>query len=144
MERLTISHCCRSHRSPISASITRTFISLRRSRHRHGLSCTPVIENFLKLGGCSPALSGCQVCRSAHMHTIEAGSIGDERNLTQLYRGSNFVVKNVVSGPLWLLGSAWNSDCHDMQNNVAIYAKPHQFAPKPHQRSTFDPKSDAL
>src|ERR1700674_228835 len=104
MERLTISRCCRSHRSPISASITRTFISLRRSRHRHGLSCTPVIENFLKLGGCSPALSGCQVCRPAHMHTIEAGSIGDERNLTQLYWGSNFLVKNVVSAPLWRLG----------------------------------------
>jgi predicted RecA/RadA family phage recombinase len=37
-----------------------------------------VVENFLKLAGGSAALSGGQVCLSAHIHMIEAGNIGDE------------------------------------------------------------------
>ena len=45
-----------------------------------------VVENLLKLGGSSTALSGCQVCLSADVHGIEAGNIGDEPNLPQLDR----------------------------------------------------------
>jgi hypothetical protein len=40
-----------------------------------------VVENILKLGGGSVALSGCQVCLSAYIHIVEAGNIDDERNL---------------------------------------------------------------
>src|ERR1700730_3256786 len=43
-----------------------------------------VVENFLKLGGGSTALSGCQVCLSAYIHRIEAGNIGNEQDLPQL------------------------------------------------------------
>ena len=43
-----------------------------------------VVENLLKLGGGGFALSGCQVCLSAHIHMIEAGNIVDELNLPQL------------------------------------------------------------
>src|ERR1017187_385495 len=43
-----------------------------------------VVENLLKLGGGSIALSGRQVCLSAYVHMIEAGNIEDERNLRQL------------------------------------------------------------
>jgi UDP:flavonoid glycosyltransferase YjiC (YdhE family) len=48
-----------------------------------------VVENLLKLGGRSTALSGGQVCLSAHIHGIEAGKIGDEKNLPQLDGGSS-------------------------------------------------------
>src|SRR4029077_3237128 len=47
------------------------------------------VENFLKLGGGSTALSGCQVCSSADIHMIEAGNIGDVQNLPQLDGGSS-------------------------------------------------------
>src|SRR5271156_432134 len=43
-----------------------------------------MIENLLKLGSGSAALSGCQVCLSAYVHMVEAGNIGYERNLRQL------------------------------------------------------------
>ena len=43
-----------------------------------------VVENLLKLGGGFFALPGCQVCLAAHIDVIEAGKIGDERNLPQL------------------------------------------------------------
>ena len=45
-----------------------------------------VVDNFLKLGGGSITLSGSQICLSAYVHMIEAGNIGDERNLPQLDR----------------------------------------------------------
>jgi hypothetical protein len=50
-----------------------------------------VVENLLKLGGGSTALSGRKMCLSANIHMIEAGNIGDERNLPQLDRGSHRV-----------------------------------------------------
>src|SRR5271156_5617248 len=39
-----------------------------------------VVENLLKLGSGSAALSGCQVCLPAYIHVIEAGNIVDEPN----------------------------------------------------------------
>jgi hypothetical protein len=39
-----------------------------------------VVDDLLKLGGGSAAMSGCQVYLSAYVHVIEAGNIGDERN----------------------------------------------------------------
>jgi hypothetical protein len=43
-----------------------------------------VVENLLKFGGGGTTLSGCQICLSAYVNRIEAGKIGDERNLPQL------------------------------------------------------------
>jgi hypothetical protein len=40
-----------------------------------------VVENLLKLGGGSAAISGCQVCISANVRRVEAGDICDESNL---------------------------------------------------------------
>ncbi len=54
-----------------------------RQRSRPAVPDDPaVVENLLKLGG-SAALSGSQVCLSAYVHVIEAGNIGDKRNLPQ-------------------------------------------------------------
>src|SRR5258708_36946423 len=48
-----------------------------------------VVDDPLKLGGGSAALSGGQVCLSAYICRIEAGKIGDERHFPQLYRVSS-------------------------------------------------------
>ena len=56
-----------------------------RQRSRPAVPDDPaVVENLLKFGGGSTALSGCQVCLSAYIDRIEAGDIVDERNLSQL------------------------------------------------------------
>src|ERR1700685_397669 len=46
-----------------------------------------VVENLLKLGGSSTALSGGQECLSAYIHVIEAGNVCDERNFPKLVGG---------------------------------------------------------
>jgi hypothetical protein len=43
-----------------------------------------VVENFLKLGSGSVALSGCQICLSTYIHMVEAGNIVDEANTSEL------------------------------------------------------------
>src|SRR5580658_6333918 len=43
-----------------------------------------VVENLLKLGGGSVALTGCQVCLSAYIDRIEARNIAAEQNCPQL------------------------------------------------------------
>ena len=43
-----------------------------------------VIDDLLELGGCSTALSGCKVCLPANIRRIEAGNIGNKRELPQL------------------------------------------------------------
>jgi hypothetical protein len=43
-----------------------------------------VVDDVLKLGGGSTALSGCQECLAAHVRRIEAGDIDHELNLPQL------------------------------------------------------------
>src|ERR1035437_2293236 len=48
-----------------------------------------VVDDLLKLGGGSTALSGCQICHSAHIRRIEAGNVDDETNLSQLEGGSS-------------------------------------------------------
>jgi hypothetical protein len=40
-----------------------------------------VVDDLLKLGGSSVALSGCQVRLSASMYVVEAGSVVAERNV---------------------------------------------------------------
>jgi len=55
--------------------------SQMRQRSRPAVPDDPaVVENLLKFGGGSAALSGCQVCLSAYIHMIEAGNIADEWN----------------------------------------------------------------
>src|SRR5208282_4326694 len=46
-----------------------------------------VVEDLLKLGSGSTALSGCQVCLPAFIGWIEAGNIDDKLNFPQLDRG---------------------------------------------------------
>src|ERR1700677_837966 len=48
-----------------------------------------VVDNLLKLDGGFFALPGCQICLSANVQVIEAGSIVTERNEPQLERGSS-------------------------------------------------------
>src|ERR1700675_3345088 len=56
-----------------------------RQRSRPAVPDDPaMVENFLKLGGGSPALSGCQVCLSVYIHMVETGSVVDELNSPQL------------------------------------------------------------
>src|SRR5271167_4866745 len=43
-----------------------------------------VVDDLLKLGGGSTALSGCKIGLAANVGRIEAGNVGDERNLPQL------------------------------------------------------------
>src|SRR5260370_6917073 len=43
-----------------------------------------VVEDFLKLGGGSTAMSGGQICLSSNVGRIKAGNIGDENYLPQL------------------------------------------------------------
>src|ERR1700730_5701648 len=43
-----------------------------------------MVENFLELGGGSPALSGCQVCLSVYIRMVETGSVVDELTPPQL------------------------------------------------------------
>ena len=43
-----------------------------------------VVEDLLELGGGGTALSGCQIRLSANIRRIEAGNIGDERDLPEL------------------------------------------------------------
>src|SRR5437667_303588 len=63
-----------------------------------------VVENLLKLGGSSTALSGCQVCFSAYIGRIEAGNIHDEPNLPQLDRDRGSSLQGSQGGSRILLG----------------------------------------
>src|ERR1022692_2986859 len=70
----------RSVRSSCLHSV-RTSHSQMRQRSRPAVPDDPaMVENPLKLGGGSTALSGCQVCLSAYIHMIEAGAVVDERH----------------------------------------------------------------
>src|SRR2546427_4140743 len=62
-----------------------------------------VVENLLKLGGSSTALSGCQVCFSAYIGRIEAGNIHDEPNLPQLDRDRGSSLQGSQGGSRILL-----------------------------------------
>src|SRR6202040_227174 len=55
-----------------------------------------VVENLLKLGSGGTALSGCQIGLTPHIHCVEAGGTGGERNLPQL-NGSS--VLQLLDGP---------------------------------------------
>jgi len=45
-----------------------------------------VVENLLKLDGGGAALTRCQIRLAAYIHMVEAGRIGNERNLSQFDR----------------------------------------------------------
>src|SRR5208337_5046995 len=64
---------------------------------------TAVVENLLKLGGRSVALSGCQVCLCAYIRRIEAGDIVDERNCAELERGGGRLQGSQGSGRILLV-----------------------------------------
>jgi hypothetical protein len=52
-----------------------------------------VIENLLKLGSGSAALSGCKVYLSANVGRIEAGNVVDKHDLTQLHPGTGLAAQ---------------------------------------------------
>src|ERR1039457_1254336 len=75
-----------------------------RQRSRPAVPHNPaVVENLLKLGGGSVALSGCQVCLSAYIRRIEAGNIVDERNCAELERGGSSLQGSQGSGRILLV-----------------------------------------
>lgn len=51
----------------------------------------------------------------AGQSAIPGGPLADERNLTQLYPGQQLCSEKRSECASVALGSAWNSECHDMQ-----------------------------